>query len=186
LVTIAGKKVDFASGEAYGIRRRIGMVLQKPVVLNRSVWNNLAYGLRLREWDEDKVRARVDSELKKLGLEDRRHKNAQTLSGGEMQRLCFARSTIFEPDILLLDEFSANLDPANVGLIERMVMDYAKQSESRCVAVVTHNLFQAKRLCDRIAFMWNGQIVEEADRRKFFENPDDERTASFVRGELIY
>jgi tungstate transport system ATP-binding protein len=185
-VEIAGKKVTLHGGEACAVRRRIGMVLQKPVVFNRSVWNNLAYGLRLRGWDEDKIRKRVDEELEKLGLGDRKGKNARTLSGGEMQRLCFARSTIFEPDTLLLDEFAANLDPANVSMIENMVKEYAEQDRSRCVAIVTHNLFQARRLCDRVALMWNGEMVEVAERHKFFENPDDDRTASFVKGELVY
>jgi len=103
-----------------------------------------------------------------------------------MQRLCFARSTIFDPALLILDEFTANLDPANVALLEDMVRGYASEDEDRAVIVVTHNLFQAKRMCHRMALMWDGEVVEVADRKRFFEAPEDERTAAFVSGELVY
>lgn len=185
-IHLMGQKVDASENSLAEVRRRIGMVLQKPVVLNRSVANNLAYSLRIRDWDDEKVRERVIGELRRLRLTERSGRNAKTLSGGEMQRLCFARATIHEPDILLLDEFAANLDPANVARLEQMIRDYARNDSSRCVVMVTHNLFQAKRMCDSIALMWDGKIVEAAPKRKFFENPDDERTAAFVKGELIY
>jgi len=185
-VFIHGKPVDAKTNEAGGLRRSIGMVLQKPVVLNRSVANNLAYALQIRDWDEDKIIDKVRSELERFGLTDRRRKNARTLSGGEMQRLCFARVMIHSPDILLLDEFAANLDPANVALLEERVRQYAAEDRRRSIVLVTHNLFQAKRMCDRIALMWGGEIVEVAPKKKFFENPDDERTAAFVKGELVY
>jgi len=185
-VVINGEAVHSDSKEAFQIRRRIGMVLQKPMVLNRSVENNLAYALSIRGWDEEETQKRVDRELKRLGLEERRKKNARTLSGGEMQRLCFARSTIFDPSLLLLDEFTANLDPANVALLEDMIRNYSSENKERTVMVVTHNLFQAKRMCHRIALMWDGQVVEVADKKRFFEAPEDERTAAFVSGELVY
>ena len=185
-VIIRGKPVDATTNEAVGLRRSIGMVLQKPVVLNRSVANNLAYALQIRGWDEDRVIDKVRSELERFGLTNRTRKNARTLSGGEMQRLCFARAMISSPDILLLDEFAANLDPANVSLLEQRIRSYASEDAGRCVVLVTHNLFQAKRMCGRIALMWDGEVVEVADKGKFFENPDDERTAAFVKGELVY
>jgi len=185
-VEIDGETVRADSKESFKTRRRMGMILQKPMVLNRSVENNLAYSLVIRGWSEDETQKRVDQELKRLGLEGRREKNARTLSGGEMQRLCFARSTIFDPSLLLLDEFTANLDPANVALLEEMVRNYASKNNERTVMVVTHNLFQAKRMCHRIALMWDGKIVEVADKKRFFEAPEDERTAAFVSGELVY
>lgn len=185
-IALGGEVIRAETKMAYQTRRRMGMVLQKPMVLNRSVENNLAYALMVRGWDEKSTEERVDRELKRLGLEERRKKNARTLSGGEMQRLCFARSTVFDPEILLLDEFTANLDPANVALLEDMVRRYASEDKNRTVVVVTHNLFQAKRMCDRIALMWDGKIVEVADRKNFFESPEDERTAAFVKGELVY
>jgi tungstate transport system ATP-binding protein len=185
-VEINGETVHTDSKEAFQTRRSIGMILQKPMVLNRSVENNLAYALTIRGWSEEETQKRVDRELKRLGLEGRRKKNARTLSGGEMQRLCFARSTIFDPSLLLLDEFTANLDPANVALLEDMIRKYASENSERTVMVVTHNLFQAKRMCDRIALMWDGEIVEVADKKRFFEAPEDKRTAAFVSGELVY
>jgi tungstate transport system ATP-binding protein len=185
-VEISGETVHSDSKEAFHTRRRIGMVLQKPMVLNRSVENNLAYALRIRGWSEEETQKKVDRELKRLGLEERRKKNARTLSGGEMQRLCFARSTIFDPVLLLLDEFTANLDPANVALLEDMIRNYASENKERTVMVVTHNLFQARRMCHRIALMWEGEVVEVADKKRFFEAPEDERTAAFVSGELVY
>lgn len=185
-VVIHGKPVDAKTKQAADLRRNIGMVFQKPVVLNRSVANNLAYALRIRGWDEIKSADKVRSEMERFGLKGRRGKNARTLSGGEMQRLCFARVMIHSPEMLLLDEFAANLDPANVAMLEDRVRHYAAEDRSRAVVLVTHNLFQARRMCDRIALMWDGELVEVAQKKKFFENPDDERTAAFVKGELVY
>ncbi|MCU0859952.1 MAG: ATP-binding cassette domain-containing protein [Thermoplasmata archaeon] len=183
---IGGTRMTFAGRKADQARRALGMVLQKPVVLNRSVANNLAYALMIRGWDEEKAAKRVDEELRRLGLLGRRKKNARTLSGGEMQRLCFARATIHEPRVLLLDEFAANLDPTNVALLEQQVRDYMAQDRARTVVMVTHNMFQAKRMCDRVVLMWGGEVVEAADRKEFFENPKDPRTAAFVNGESVY
>jgi len=185
-VLLRNRKVSAHARDAHLSRERIGMVLQKPVVLNRSVANNLAYSMSIRGWDEKDIARVVSQELKKLGLEGRAKKNARTLSGGEMQRLSFSRATVYSPDLLLLDEFAANLDPRNVALLEDMVRGYLAEGRERAVVLVTHNIFQAKRLCHRIALMWDGEIIEVAENRKFFENPDDERTAAFVRGDVVY
>lgn len=185
-VIIKGREASPTDANAHVVRAKMGMVLQKPVVLNRSVANNLAYSLRIRGWSEEKIAKTVDAELKKLGLEDRRTKNARTLSGGEMQRLTFSRATIYGPDILLLDEFAANLDPANVGLVEGMVKDYIAEMPKRSVVLVTHNIFQARRMCNTVALMWGGELVEVADKDKFFDNPADKRSSAFIRGEVVY
>lgn len=181
-----GKRTTPGASSAVQIRRRIGMVLQKPVVLNRSVANNLAYSLFIRGWPEEKVYARVNEELKRYGLLERKNKNARTLSGGEMQRLSFARSTVYEPKILLLDEFAANLDPRNVALLEEQIRQYSVEDPARVIVMVTHNVFQARRLCSRIALMWEGEAVEIADKKTFFENPKDPRSSAFVKGDLVY
>ncbi|OGS57244.1 MAG: hypothetical protein A3K60_06135 [Euryarchaeota archaeon RBG_19FT_COMBO_56_21] len=183
---IDGQYVAQTDARAETVRRNIGMVLQKPVVLNRSVANNLGYSLMIRGWDEHRIAEVVDAELKRLGLHGRRRTNARNLSGGEMQRLCFARATVHAPSMLLLDEFAANLDPANVSLLENQVQEYMREDGNRTVVIVTHNMFQAKRMCTRIALIWDGEIVEIADRKKFFENPEDARTAAFVSGESVY
>jgi len=185
-VAICGEEVSCLSKRADEVRSRIGMILQKPVALNRSVANNIAYSLQIRDWSEEDIKKRVDEELKMYGLQGRRDKNARTLSGGEMQRLSFARSTVFGPELLLLDEFSANLDPKNVALMEGQISRYMNEDGSRTVVMVTHNIFQARRMCDRIALMWDGEIIEVADRKKFFEDPDDPRTAAFVKGDIVY
>jgi len=185
-VSVLGMTAKPDTEQADKIRLQIGMVHQKPVVLNRSVVNNLSYPLMIRGWDEGRIRAAVDRELEKLGLGDRRGKNARTLSGGEMQRISFSRTTIFSPKLLLLDEFAANLDPANVALLEGMVRDYMQEDHSRATVLVTHNLFQAKRMCDRVGLMWGGSFVEVADKQKFFDSPDDERTVAFAKGDLVY
>jgi len=185
-VLINGEKIPVNSRKADAMRSRIGMILQKPAALNRSVANNIAYSLQIREWSEEEIAKRVDEELKKYGLQERRAKNARTLSGGELQRLSFARSTVFGPELLLLDEFSANLDPKNVALMEDQISRYMREDESRTIVMVTHNIFQAKRMCDRIALMWDGEIIEVAEKKKFFEDPDDPRTAAFVKGDIVY
>lgn len=185
-VSVLGESADPISKEADEIRLKIGMVHQKPVVLNRSVANNLSYSLMIRGWSEDRIRPIVNRELARLGLTDRRGKNARTLSGGEMQRISFSRTTVFAPKLLLLDEFAANLDPRNVSLLEDMVREYMAEDRTRATVLVTHNLFQAKRMCDRVGLMWDGRFVEIADRDKFFSDPADERTAAFVKGDLVY
>jgi tungstate transport system ATP-binding protein len=185
-VLIGNREVSASARDAHLVRERIGMVLQKPVVLNRSVAHNLGYSMSIRGWDEKDIAKKVSQELKRLGLEARARKNARTLSGGEMQRLSFSRATVFSPDLLLLDEFAANLDPRNVALLEEMVRAYLTERSDRAVVLVTHNIFQAKRLCHRIALMWDGEIIEVAEKEKFFESPDDERTAAFVRGDVVY
>lgn len=185
-VSIHGKNAPYNSRLALGIRATMGMVLQKPVVLNRSVANNLAYSLRIRGVEDEAIKDMVKAELAKIGLTARKHKNARTLSGGEMQRLSFARATIYDPDILLLDEFSANLDPRNVSLLENAVKRYMAEEPGRTVIIVTHNIFQARRICDRVALMLDGAIIEVADKSTFFEGPADSRTAAFVKGELVY
>jgi tungstate transport system ATP-binding protein len=185
-VTVLGREAQPDSDDADEIRSQIGMVHQKPVVLNRSVANNLAYPLMIRGWPEDRMREAVDRELARLGLEDRRAKNARTLSGGEMQRISFSRATMSSPRLLLLDEFAANLDPANVALLEGMVRGYMAEDTTRATVLVTHNLFQAKRLCDRVGLMWDGSFLEISEKRKFFDSPNDPRAAAFVRGDLVY
>jgi tungstate transport system ATP-binding protein len=185
-VYINQRKMVAESNAAVAERRRMGMILQKPVVLNRSVTNNLAYALMIRGADREAIQGRIEQELRRFGLYERRNKNARTLSGGEMQRLCFARAMLHEPQMLLLDEFAANLDPANVAMLEDSIRRFTSEDRQRSVVLVTHNMFQARRMCDRIAFMWNGELIEVAYKADFFERPSDERTAAFVRGDLVY
>jgi tungstate transport system ATP-binding protein len=164
------------------VRRRVTTVFQKPVLLRRSVEANVAYGLHLRG---ERVNGQVRTALEAVGLADLAKQPARTLSGGEAQRLALARAMILRPDVLLLDEPTANLDPYNVGLIETMVRQLNAE-HGTTILLVTHNVFQAKRLAGRVALMLDGRIVEIGDVHSFFEAPRDERTSAFVRGDMIY
>jgi tungstate transport system ATP-binding protein len=175
-------------GHTYGdhrvpmtIRRQITTVFQRPVLIRGSVRRNVAYGLRLRGRRDDR---RVAQMLTQVGLDALTHAQAQRLSGGEMQRVALARALVVEPAVLLLDEPTANLDPYNVALIEEIVRRQNHQSGTT-VVLVTHNVFQAKRLATRVGLMLSGRLVEIGTPQQFFEAPADERTAAFVRGEMI-
>ena len=165
--------------------RDVGLVSQRPAVFRRTVFENVAYGLRLRGVPEESVERRVSASLDQVGLSDTREAKAWTMSAGEAQRLCFARAAVLEPRLLLLDEFTANLDPANVALLEHSIRTYNEATKAT-VLIVTHNPFQAKRVAHRAGLLLGGKLVEVNDVRTFFDNPKDERTRAFVRGEMPY
>jgi tungstate transport system ATP-binding protein len=165
------------------LRRHVTTVFQRPVLLSVSVLANAAYGLKLR--GERDAYGRAHAALARLGLEHLANVPARTLSGGEMQRVALARALVIEPHVLLLDEPTANLDPANVQLIERAIAETHRQ-RGATIVLVTHNLFQARRLARRVALLLDGRLVEVADTATFFEHPRDPRTAAFVRGEMVY
>lgn len=164
------------------LRRRVTMVFQRPILLDRSVRDNIAYGLRLRG-RRDGQRT-VDHLIERLGLAGLAPNPARSLSGGEMQRVALARALAIGPEVLLLDEPTANLDPYNVNLIEDIV--HAERARGATIVLVTHNIFQARRLADRAGFLLNGQLLELADTPKLFESPRDTRTRSFLSGEMVY
>lgn len=165
------------------MRRRVTTVFQRPLLLNRSIEANVKFGLALRGAREP--RARVRSALAEVGLEHLSNQNARTLSGGEAQRVALARAIALQPEVLLLDEPTANLDPYNVGLIEKIVL-HLNQEFHTTLVLVTHNVFQARRLAQRIVFLLDGKVIEVSDADTFFNRPQDPRTAAFVRGEMVY
>jgi len=164
-------------------RRMVTTVFQRPMLLNRSVWDNVAFGLRLR--GERDACEKINGALEQVGLAALAKQRARTLSGGEAQRVALARAIALDPEVLLLDEPSANLDPYNVGLIEEITRRLNREHGTTQV-LVTHNVFQAHRLAHRVAFILDGRVVEVADSETFFNSPQDPRTAAFVRGEMIY
>ena len=166
-------------------RRRMGIMFQNPVAFKRSVYENVAYGLRIRGVENASITKRVKAALQLVGLAELEHRKATTLSGGEVQRLALIRATVVAPELLLLDEPTANLDPANVALIERAIIEIVK-SEETTVIIATHNMFQAERLADRVGFFLNGELVEIAETDQIFNYPKNDRTRAFVRGEMIY
>jgi tungstate transport system ATP-binding protein len=177
------ENVPAGAGLPLAVRRQVTTVFQRPVLLQDSVENNIAYGLRLRGKRDGA--AQIQSVVARLGLEGLRRSSARTLSGGEAQRVALARAMVIRPKVLLLDEPTANLDPYNIGLIETVVREL-NRDEGISIVLVTHNVFQAKRLAHRVALMLGGQIVELASTQTFFENPRDPRTRAFVNGEMIY
>jgi tungstate transport system ATP-binding protein len=166
-------------------RRKVTTVFQTPVLLNRSVAANVAYGLKVRKQDQKVIDQAVAEALEKVGLSKLAHQAARTLSGGEAQRVALARALVIQPAVLLLDEPTANLDPYNVKLIEEIVAE-ENRTRGTTVVLVTHNVFQAKRLAQRTALLLEGRLVEIAATPTFFETPSDPRTAAFVRGEMVY
>lgn len=165
------------------VRRRVTTVFQRPILLKRSVWANVAYGLRLR--GHRALEARVRRALERVGLMHLARQRAGTLSGGEAQRVALARAIVLEPEVLLLDEPTANLDPYNVGLIEDIVRSLNAE-QGTTVVLVTHNVFQARRLAHRVGLLLNGSLIEEADVDAFFTSPRDPRTLAFVEGKMVY
>ncbi len=180
IIRFAGQTINGAAPLA--LRRQVTTVFQRPVLRRGSVRANVEYGLRLRGLRDD---GRVDAMLAEVGLLTLAKQGAQTLSGGEMQRVALARALVIEPRVLLLDEPTANLDPYNVGLIEQIIRGQNARRGTTSV-IVTHNIFQAKRLAHRVGLMLNGSLIELADAVTFFDAPADPRTAAFVRGEMVY
>ena len=165
-------------------RRKVTMVFQQPRLLRRTVLENIGYGLRLRGQDVA-THGRLESLTRDLGLTDLLDQKAQKLSGGEQQRVALARALILEPDVLILDEPTSNLDPQNIALVEKMI---EKENEDRgiTVVVVTHNIFQAKRLSHRTGLILNGRLQDVSDTASFFDNPRSEETRRFISGEIVY
>ena len=163
------------------MQRRITLVLQRPALLTGTVQANVEYGLRLRRVDRREAKRHVQGVLKRLDLTDLSTRAARNLSVGQAQLVALAAALVLEPDVLLLDEPTANLDPAHVALVEEVVRE-----RGTTVVFATHNVFQARRLAGRVALLLDGRLVEVAPVETFFSGPKDPRTAAFVRGEMIY
>lgn len=165
------------------LRRQVTMVFQRPVLCSTNVRNNVAYGLQLRRLPN--AHQIADEALKRVGLEHLARKPAHTLSGGEMQRVALARAVVVEPEVLLLDEATANLDPYNVNVIEQTILDLHHR-KGTTIVLATHNIFQARRLAHRVALLLDGSIIEIADVTTFFESPRNSQTAAFLRGDMVW
>lgn len=164
-------------------RRSMAMVFQKPLPFSMSVYDNVAYGLRLRRARRSDIDEAVKGALKLLDMAGKERQYARSLSGGETQRLAFARAYVLKPRLLLLDEPTASLDPANAAIIESSILDVNRRFGTTII-MVTHNFHQAKRLAGRSAFMMDGEVVETGPSRDVLERPRDPRTARFISGDL--
>jgi tungstate transport system ATP-binding protein len=159
------------------------MVFQEPVLLSTTVERNVAYGLSIR--GERDAHRRVGEALEQVGLKHLARAQARTLSGGEAQRVALARAMVIKPEVLLLDEPTANLDPYNVALIEGLISALSRERGTTMV-LVTHNVFQARRLAHRAMLLLEGKKIEVGEVAQVFTNPADPRTAAFTRGEMVY
>jgi phosphate transport system ATP-binding protein len=164
------------------VRRRIGMVFQKPNPFPKSIYDNVAFGLRINRYSGD-LAERVEQALRVAALwdevKDRLKDNAFGLSGGQQQRLCIARALAVEPDVILMDEPASALDPIATGRIEDLMHELKKRYT---IVIVTHNMQQAARVADYTAFMNLGRLIEYGDTQKIFTSPDDARTEAYITG----
>ncbi len=168
------------------LRKTVGMVFQKPTPFPMSIYENIAFGVRLYErLVRQDMDMRVEAALRQAALwdevKDILHRSGTALSGGQQQRLCIARGVAVTPEILLLDEPASALDPVSTAKIEELIVELSKDYT---IVIVTHNMQQAARISDRAAFMYLGKIVEEGPTEQIFVNPVKERTQDYIMGRI--
>ncbi len=183
-IDFEGVKTDDSEAARLMVRRRMAMVFQKPTVLNTTVGENIATGLKFRGVKRDEVNDQVHSVLELVGLSGFAGRRAITLSGGEMQRIAIARAVITKPDVLLLDEPTANLDPENAGMIEDLILRINKKFKTTII-LSTHDMIQGQRLAHRIGVVMGGRLVQTGDITDIFFHPVNRAIASFVGIEPI-
>ena len=166
------------------LRRVSTLVFQKSAMFTTTVYDNLAYGLKLRRVPKEEIARKVSEALQTVRLSGFEKRRAKKVSGGEQQRIALARAFLLEPHMMLLDEPTANLDPNSATIIERAIV--SQKSPGRIIVMATHNLTQARRVADEIVHIYNGEIVETASASEFFENPKCEISSKFVKGELEF
>jgi tungstate transport system ATP-binding protein len=166
------------------ISSKMTMVFQKPYLLRTSVYNNIAYPLRLRKISNRMIEVKVKEILEEMNIQNIANQNAWTLSGGESQKVALARSIIFEPSLLILDEPTANIDPASMLVMEKTIKSFHQKNKAT-IMIVTHNLQQAKRLCDDVVFMHQGKIIEHGKAEDIIMSSKNQLTRKFIEGEII-
>jgi len=180
-----GKNIYDDDVDPVALRRRIGMVFQHPNPFPKSIYDNVAYGLRIQDETEN-LDEKVETALKRAALwdevEDQLDKSALDLSGGQQQRLCIARAIAVDPDVILMDEPASALDPIATSKIEDLIEELA---EEFTVVIVTHNMQQAARISDKTAvFLTGGELVEFGDTQSIFENPEHQRVEDYITGKF--
>lgn len=183
-VRVAGRDVYAADVDVTELRRRVGMVFQKPNPFPKSIYENVAYGLRLQGIkDRSELDDRVEWALKGAALWDeakkRLNESAVALSGGQQQRLVIARCIAVRPDVILLDEPASSLDPISTLKVEELITELKAQYT---IAIVTHNMQQAARVSDYTAFMHMGRLIEVGETNAIFTNPSEKQTEDYITG----
>lgn len=171
-IFFGGVEAPSSAQERLASRRRIGMLFQQTALFNSSVYDNVAYPLKIRHQNRNVIPQRVYDALDQVGLRRFERRKALTLSGGEMQRVALAQAIVFEPELLLLDEPTANLDPRNAALIENIISSVNRKSKIT-VIMATHNMFQAQQLADRAAVLREGELVGVGKVEEIFGRPSD-------------
>jgi phosphate transport system ATP-binding protein len=183
-VLIDGENIYGKDVRVEVLRKKVGMVFQKPNPFPKSIFENVAYGLRIQGInDKTEVEETVEKSLKQSALweevKDDLKKSALSLSGGQQQRLCIARTLAVEPTIILMDEPASALDPISTAKIEELINDL---KEKYTIIIVTHNMQQASRISDETAFFYMGELIEVDNTKKIFTNPKNERTQNYITG----
>lgn len=179
-----GSALNDSARDRQALRRRIGMVFQQTVLFNTSVFKNVAYGLKVRGKNGKNIEKKVKETLKIVQLEGFENKNALKLSGGEAQRVALAQALVTEPELLLLDEPTANLDPRNVSIVEE-ALSWVNKEKKTTMVIATHNMFQAETLANRAALLLEGKIVKVGAPQEIFTLPS-KLLASYARLENVF
>jgi phosphate transport system ATP-binding protein len=184
-VKIDGVDIYASGTDVVSLRRKVGMVFQKSNPFPKSIFENVAYGIRINKMakNDADLRERVEKALRNAALweevKDRLKTSAMGLSGGQQQRLCIARALAVEPQVVLMDEPASALDPIATQKIEELVVELKK---NYTIVIVTHNMQQAARVSDRTAFFMLGKLIEINSTKKMFENPDEKLTEDYITG----
>ena len=183
-ITIDGEDIYSPKVEVDSLRKDVGMVFQRPNPFPKSIFDNVAYGLRVNGIrDKAFIRHRVEEAMRGSALweevKDKLTESAFALSGGQQQRLCIARAMAVSPSVLLMDEPASALDPISTAKIEELICELKKQVT---IVIVTHNMQQASRVSDKTAFFYMGEMIEYDDTKKIFTNPGKEATQNYITG----
>ncbi|MDO5026336.1 MAG: phosphate ABC transporter ATP-binding protein PstB [Tissierellia bacterium] len=183
-IKIDGKNIYDPSIDVTQLRTEVGMVFQSPNPFSKSIYDNIAYGPRIHGIkDKSSLDEIVETSLKNASIwdevKDKLDQNAQSLSGGQQQRICIARSLAVKPRILLMDEPTSALDPISTGKIEDLI-DQLK--EKYTIVIVTHNMQQAARISDKVAFFLTGEVIEMDETEKIFNKPKNKKTEEYITG----
>lgn len=166
-------------------QQNIAVVWQKPYMLRTTVYKNIAYGLKIRGLKKDEIKEKVNEVVEIFELNNIINQRAVSLSGGEMAKVAIARAVATSPELLILDEPTASLDPKNILDIEKIIVNL-KQRYNMTIILVTHNMFQAKRIADETLFFHSGRLIEAQTTTKLFANPLNILTEEFISGEGNY
>lgn len=183
-ILVAGKSIFDPKLDIVELRKKVGMVFQKPNPFPKTIYENIVYAPKLHgEKDKNKLDEMVETSLKSVALwdevKDKLHKSANGLSGGQQQRLCIARAIAVKPEVILMDEPTSALDPLSTLKVEELIREL---EENYTIVIVTHNMQQAARISDKTAFFYKGIIEEFDNTSKIFTNPSSKKTEDYING----